>query len=114
MALAKLLPLLALDRAVGPSSDDRCPGRAAMDQAEEVDTALQATSEHRPRLAKLSLMTTLVCVECQRESGAAAHGWQGHLVDLTDEGRDEVVFYCPNCAEREFSARPSDADEARS
>jgi hypothetical protein len=24
------------------------------------------------------------------------------LVDLDDDGQDEVVFYCPVCAEREF------------
>jgi hypothetical protein len=44
----------------------------------------------------------LVCVECQQRSAAGAEGWQGHLVDLDDDGEDEVVFYCASCAAREF------------
>ena len=50
-----------------------------------------------------SLMTAeLVCVECGRRADQEARGWQGHLVDLDDDGDDEVVFYCPLCATREF------------
>jgi hypothetical protein len=44
----------------------------------------------------------LVCVECGRRADQEARGWQGHLVDLDDDGDDEVVFYCPLCATREF------------
>ena len=33
-----------------------------------------------------------------------AQGWEAHLADLDDDGQDEVVFYCPVCAEREFHA----------
>jgi hypothetical protein len=44
----------------------------------------------------------LVCVECERRSAAGAPGWQGHLVDVDDDGEDEIVFYCPCCAAREF------------
>jgi hypothetical protein len=40
----------------------------------------------------LGVTVVLVCVECQRRSAAAAEGWQGHLVDLDDDGEDEVVF----------------------
>jgi hypothetical protein len=50
-----------------------------------------------------SLMAAeLVCVECGRRADQEARGWQGHLVDLDDDGDDEVVFYCPLCATREF------------
>jgi len=44
----------------------------------------------------------LVCVECEQRSAACAEGWQAHLVDLDDDGADEVVFYCAGCAAREF------------
>jgi predicted RNA-binding Zn-ribbon protein involved in translation (DUF1610 family) len=43
----------------------------------------------------------LVCAECGGISGPSARGWQGYLVDAEDDGGDEVVFYCPDCA-REF------------
>jgi hypothetical protein len=38
-------------------------------------------------------------------SDASASGWQAHLVDVDDDGEDEVVFYCPHCAAREFGGR---------
>ena len=44
----------------------------------------------------------LVCEECGREAEEAARGWQAHMVDLDDDGLDEVVFYCACCSEREF------------
>jgi hypothetical protein len=44
----------------------------------------------------------LVCVECGCPASGEAHGWQGHLVDLDENGEDEVAFFCPNCAAREF------------
>jgi hypothetical protein len=44
----------------------------------------------------------LDCVECGASSNASARGGQEHLVDLDDDGEDEVVFYCPRCADREF------------
>jgi hypothetical protein len=47
---------------------------------------------------------SLVCVECEREADEDAVGWRGYLVD-SDEGEDEVVFFCPLCAAREFSAK---------
>jgi hypothetical protein len=47
----------------------------------------------------------LRCVECETSPDASARGWQGHLVDVDDDGEDEVVFYCPRCAAREFGAR---------
>ncbi|MHB8692076.1 MAG: hypothetical protein ACYDHH_12590 [Solirubrobacteraceae bacterium] len=47
----------------------------------------------------------LVCCNCERRSVGTAAGWQGRLVDLDDDGRDEVVFFCPGCAAREFGTR---------
>ena len=45
----------------------------------------------------------LVCVECRRRADAQARGWQAHLVESDDnEDEDEVVFFCPACAVREF------------
>jgi RNA polymerase subunit RPABC4/transcription elongation factor Spt4 len=44
----------------------------------------------------------LACVECGRRSDAEARGWHGYLVDTDDDGADEVVFFCPRCADREF------------
>jgi hypothetical protein len=53
----------------------------------------------------------LVCCECERRSAGTASGWQGYLVDLDDDGRDEVVFFCPGCAAREFGKAPAPGDE---
>jgi hypothetical protein len=47
----------------------------------------------------------LLCEECEALSGARAEGWRGHLVDLDDDGEDEVVFYCLRCATREFGKK---------
>jgi hypothetical protein len=49
----------------------------------------------------------LRCVECEKSSDASARGWRGSLVDVDvdDDGEDEVVFYCPRCAAREFGGR---------
>jgi|GEM_PF-6566273 len=47
-------------------------------------------------------MSQLVCVECASVSENRAEGWEGHLVDLDDDGDDEVVFFCLTCADREF------------
>jgi hypothetical protein len=45
---------------------------------------------------------TLVCVACEQAAGGGARGWQAYLADLDDDGRDEVVLFCPSCAYREF------------
>ena len=45
------------------------------------------------------------CVRCEErevEAEGDAKGWEAHLVDLDDDGQDEVVFYRSVCAEREF------------
>lgn len=42
----------------------------------------------------------LRCVECHRTTTGNTHGWRAYL--SVDE---EVVIYCPYCAEREFGAR---------
>jgi hypothetical protein len=44
-------------------------------------------------------------MECECSSDDPADGWEGHLVDLDDDGEDEVAFFCPRCAAREFYAR---------
>jgi hypothetical protein len=48
----------------------------------------------------------LLCTECGCESTGAERGWQGQLVDLNDDGGDEVAFFCPDCAAREFGGTP--------
>jgi hypothetical protein len=53
----------------------------------------------------------LVCCECQQRSAGTATGWQGYLVDLDDDGQDEVVFFCPGCAAREFGNAPTAGDD---
>lgn len=53
----------------------------------------------------------LVCCECQRRSAGTATGWQGYLVHLDDDGQDEVVFFCPGCAAREFGNAPTAGDD---
>jgi hypothetical protein len=50
----------------------------------------------------------LQCVECRKEVGEIALGWQAYLVgDPDTEDDEEVVVYCPDCARREFG--PFDA-----
>ena len=46
--------------------------------------------------------TTLVCVECEDQADAQARGWEAHICDLDDDGQDELVVFCPRCAQREF------------
>jgi hypothetical protein len=41
----------------------------------------------------------LVCVECGLVSEGNARGWRAFLTD-----DDQAAIYCPDCAEREFSA----------
>jgi hypothetical protein len=62
----------------------------------------------RPALSAILLgliPSNLVCCDCERRAVGTAAGWQGHLVDLDDDGRDEVAFFCPACAAREFGTR---------
>jgi hypothetical protein len=44
----------------------------------------------------------LVCDECAGVSDEAARGWEAHLADVDDDGSDDLVIYCPACAQREF------------
>ena len=44
----------------------------------------------------------MTCEECGQEPDGRAEGCEALLVDLDDDGQDEVAFYCPVCAEREF------------
>ena len=61
-----------------------------------------ATRNHRVS-AQDSVAVELVCEECRRVSASGERGWQALRVDLDDDGHDEVVFYCPACAAREFA-----------
>jgi hypothetical protein len=47
----------------------------------------------------------LVCCECESDSAGCATGWRAYLVDLDEDGEDKVVFFCPDCAAREFGPR---------
>lgn len=47
---------------------------------------------------------TLTCIECACASDDRAVGWEAHLVDLDDDGADEIVCFCPRCSAREFGA----------
>jgi hypothetical protein len=47
-------------------------------------------------------VVVITCLECGTHADADAHGWEGHLADLDDDGEDEVAFSCPDCVAREF------------
>ena len=44
----------------------------------------------------------LICVECEANPDRSAEGWEAHLLSADDDVPDEVLFYCPRCAQREF------------
>jgi len=44
----------------------------------------------------------LLCAECRRCSDSEARGWRAYLVDADDYDGDDVLFFCPTCAAREF------------
>jgi hypothetical protein len=46
--------------------------------------------------------TELICSECASFAAGQAHGWQAHLVDLDEDGEDEIAFFCPSCAACDF------------
>jgi hypothetical protein len=50
------------------------------------------------------------CLECDCET-EEARGWRGYLIDdPEDDEAPSVVFYCPECADREFGLlRPNDS-----
>ena len=50
------------------------------------------------------LTTVLVCAACGREDNQCERGWEGHLVDLNEDGEDEILFFCAACAVREFGS----------
>jgi hypothetical protein len=52
-----------------------------------------------------AVMTAPICEECGCVNTDGERGWQAHVVDLDDDGEDEVVLFCPRCAEREFGAK---------
>lgn len=47
------------------------------------------------------VVATLVCTECYSVADGN-RGWEAHLADVNDDGADELVFFCPTCAKREF------------
>jgi hypothetical protein len=49
----------------------------------------------------VGVLTSLVCIECLTESNEQAKRWRAYLVDGHD-GDDQVVVYCPACAQRKF------------
>jgi hypothetical protein len=50
----------------------------------------------------------LICVECRRAAEHKAGRWRAYLIESDDANEeDEVLFYCPRCAVREFGERPS-------
>jgi len=51
------------------------------------------------------VMTAPICEVCGCVNNDGERGWQGHLVDLDDDGEDEVVLFCPRCADREFGTK---------
>jgi hypothetical protein len=46
--------------------------------------------------------TAIVCLECEEHTNDEARGWEAHRYDVDDDGADEILFYCPACAVREF------------
>jgi hypothetical protein len=42
------------------------------------------------------------CAECGTESDELATGWRAYLAEDFDE--DEVLLFCPRCANREFGS----------
>ena len=52
----------------------------------------------------LAALVQLLCIECERESDDAAHGWRTYLAADPDDPNAEPVLasYCPTCAVREF------------
>jgi hypothetical protein len=48
----------------------------------------------------------LVCVECGRVQTDDERGWRSYLT-VDEDDPVEAIVYCPDCAEREFGARPA-------
>lgn len=44
---------------------------------------------------------TLSCFECDSRDEEGG-GWRAYLVDLDDDGEDEVAIFCDACASRKF------------
>jgi hypothetical protein len=45
------------------------------------------------------------CIECGEEAGDDAKGWRAYRDVGEDIDEDaEIVFYCPECAAREFDS----------
>ena len=49
------------------------------------------------------------CAQCGKVATGVARGWQAHCAELPAEYEDDglqdvppVVFFCPDCAQREF------------
>jgi len=46
----------------------------------------------------------LECGECGETAVGSARGWRAYLCDVDDDGENEVLCYCPRCAEQEFGS----------
>lgn len=53
----------------------------------------------------------LCCVECE-ETTDVGRGWKAYLGGDLELGDEEVVIYCPACAEREFGSNEQVVGEA--
>jgi hypothetical protein len=42
----------------------------------------------------------LICADCGMESDEVARGWRGYLAAENFSDHDEVIVFCPSCAER--------------
>jgi Zn finger protein HypA/HybF involved in hydrogenase expression len=48
-------------------------------------------------MPRADIRAAITCEECRRPWLEGERGWEAHRVDL-----EEVAFYCPECAAREF------------
>jgi hypothetical protein len=51
------------------------------------------------------VVRTLRCDECNAESSPEARHWKAYRLDLLLENDSALVFFCPDCVEREFGER---------
>jgi hypothetical protein len=42
------------------------------------------------------------CIECGRRPEQRARGWRAYRADLEPDDEPEIIFYCAECATREF------------
>ena len=52
----------------------------------------------------------MTCEECRCEADGRAQGWEAYLVDLDDDGQNDVIFFCRICAANEFHRLDAGSD----